>query len=52
MPHRFIEGCLITAHAIDCTHVFVYIRGEYSGPYEILVDALEELHDSRRSAAT
>ena len=43
VPHRFIEGCLITAHAIDCTHVFVYIRGEYSGPYEILVTALEEL---------
>ena len=32
VPHRFIEGCLITAHAIDCTHVFVYIRGEYSRP--------------------
>src|SRR3989440_4825486 len=43
VPHRFIEGCLITAHAIDCTQVFVYIRGEYSGPYEILVGALEEL---------
>src|SRR5690348_5289166 len=44
VPHRFIEGCLITAHAIDCTHVFVYIRGEYSEPYEILIRALEELH--------
>jgi NADH-quinone oxidoreductase subunit F len=43
VPHRFIEGCLITAHAIDSKHVFVYIRGEYSGPYEILVNALEEL---------
>ena len=32
VPHRFIEGCLITAHAIDCKNVFVYIRGEYSGP--------------------
>src|SRR3989440_5309848 len=45
VPHRFIEGCLITAHAIDCDKVFVYIRGEYSGPYEILVSALEELKD-------
>ena len=45
VPHRFIEGCLITAHAIDCRKVFVYIRGEYSGPYEILVNALEELKD-------
>src|SRR2546421_9913672 len=45
VPHRFIEGCLITAHAIDCQNVFVYIRGEYSGPYEILVGALEELRN-------
>jgi NADH-quinone oxidoreductase subunit F len=45
VPHRFVEGCLITAHAIDSQHVFVYIRGEYSGPYEILVAALEELKD-------
>jgi NADH-quinone oxidoreductase subunit F len=45
VPHRFIEGCFITAHAIDSQHVFVYIRGEYSGPYEILVAALEELKD-------
>jgi NADH-quinone oxidoreductase subunit F len=43
VPHRFIEGCLITAHAVDSRHVFVYIRGEYSGPYEVLVGALEEL---------
>src|SRR6476660_2426935 len=47
VPHRFIEGCLITAHAIDSKHVFVYIRGEYSGPYEILVNALEQLRSRR-----
>jgi NADH-quinone oxidoreductase subunit F len=43
VPHRFIEGCLITAHAVEAKHVFVYIRGEYTGPYEVLVGALEEL---------
>jgi NADH-quinone oxidoreductase subunit F len=43
VPHRFIEGCLITAHAVDSTAVFVYIRGEYTGPYDVLVGALEEL---------
>jgi NADH-quinone oxidoreductase subunit F len=43
VPHRFIEGCLITAHAVDSKHVFVYIRGEYTGPYEVLVAALKEL---------
>jgi NADH-quinone oxidoreductase subunit F len=43
VPHRFIEGCLITAHAVEASRVFVYIRGEYTGPYEVLVAALEEL---------
>jgi NADH-quinone oxidoreductase subunit F len=43
VPHRFIEGCLITAHAIDSKLVFIYIRGEYTGPYEILIAALDEL---------
>ncbi len=44
VPHRFIEGCLITAHAVESKHVFVYIRGEYTGPYEVLVRALKELN--------
>ena len=43
VPHRFIEGCLITAYAVESNAVFVYIRGEYTGPYEILIAALEEL---------
>jgi NADH-quinone oxidoreductase subunit F len=43
VPHRLIEGCLITAFAVESQHVFVYIRGEYTGPYEVLVRALEEL---------
>ena len=45
VPHRFIEGCLITAHAVLAKHVYVYIRGEYLEPYEILVAALEELKE-------
>src|SRR2546421_2603632 len=43
VPHRFIEGCLITAHAVESAHVFIYIRGEYTGPYEVLIAALDEL---------
>jgi NADH-quinone oxidoreductase subunit F len=43
VPHRFVEGCLITAHAVEARSVYVYIRGEYLEPYEILVAALEEL---------
>jgi NADH-quinone oxidoreductase subunit F len=44
VPHRFIEGCLITAHAVESKHVFIYVRGEYLEAYEIVVAALEELH--------
>ena len=43
VPHRFLEGCLIAAHAIESKDVFVYIRGEYTGSYEILLGALKEL---------
>src|SRR5438094_1425906 len=45
VPHRFIEGCLIAAHAVESKSVFIYIRGEYTGPYEVLRSALEELQD-------
>jgi NADH-quinone oxidoreductase subunit F len=41
-PHRFIEGCLIAAHAIQSQNVFVYIRGEYLAEYEVLARAVEE----------
>src|SRR5438876_6735144 len=47
VPHRFIEGCLITAHAVESAHVFIYIRGEYTGPYEVLVRALGQLRRRR-----
>jgi NADH-quinone oxidoreductase subunit F len=42
VPHRLIEGCLITAHAIGCERVFIYIRGEYLTEFEIIRDALDE----------
>ena len=43
VPFRFLEGCLIAARAIESTHVFVYIRGEYEHEFEVLVSALEQL---------
>jgi NADH-quinone oxidoreductase subunit F len=43
VPFRFLEGCLIAAHANRAEHVFVYIRGEYDRPYEVLRAALEQL---------
>jgi len=43
VPHRLLEGCLITAHAIGSTTVFVYIRGEYLAEFELLRAALDEV---------
>jgi NADH-quinone oxidoreductase subunit F len=42
-PHRLIEGCLITAHAIGCDRVFIYIRGEYLTEFEVIRGALDEV---------
>jgi NADH-quinone oxidoreductase subunit F len=44
VPFRFLEGCLIGAHAIAAKHVFIYIRGEYEREFEVLRSALEEIH--------
>src|SRR5689334_7641455 len=40
VPFRFLEGCLIAAHAIQSKHVFIYIRGEYEEEFEVLRDSL------------
>ena len=45
VPHRLIEGCLITAHAIQSQNVFIYIRGEYLAEFEVLRAALDEARD-------
>src|SRR6478672_9000265 len=46
VPHRFIEGCLISAHAIGSRHVFIYIRGEYAAEFEVLKAAADEARDA------
>ena len=46
VPHRFIEGCLISAHAIGSENVFIYIRGEYVAEYEVLKVAADEARDA------
>src|SRR4051812_12907071 len=42
VPHRLIEGCLITAHGIESKNVFIYIRGEYLTEFEVIRAALDE----------
>ena len=44
VPFRFLEGCLVAAHAIEAREVYVYIRGEYDRPFDVLRSALEQMH--------
>src|SRR5690242_8412783 len=41
-PHRLIEGCLVTAHAIGSQNVFIYLRGEYLDVFKVMQRALED----------
>ena len=41
-PHLLIEGCLVTAHAIESQSVFIYLRGEYLDVFEVVRRALED----------
>jgi len=42
-PHRFIEGTLIAAWAIESEDVYLYLRDEYAGCRKILETELEKL---------
>jgi NADH-quinone oxidoreductase subunit F len=41
-PHLLLEGIIIAAYANNVRKAFVYIRGEYTGPYRKLNQAIEE----------
>ena len=43
-PHQLIEGALIGAFAIRARHVYIYIRGEFFEPAQIIGRAIEETY--------
>ena len=43
-PHALIEGCAIGAHAIGAETAYVYIRGEFTEPIEVMEAALKEAY--------
>lgn len=43
-PHLLIEGMILAAYANNVHKAYVYIRGEYVEPYEILSKAVEEAY--------
>jgi NADH-quinone oxidoreductase subunit F len=44
-PHLFIEGSLIAAYAMQCTTIYVYIRGEYIDWINMMDKALQDAYD-------
>ncbi|MEO5510863.1 MAG: NADH-quinone oxidoreductase subunit NuoF [Longimicrobiales bacterium] len=43
-PHQLIEGALIGAFAIRAQHVYIYIRGEFFEPAQVIGRAIEEAY--------
>lgn len=42
VPHLLLEGILIASYANQVHKTFIYLRGEYKEPYEILLKAIQE----------
>ena len=45
-PHRFLEGMLIAAWAVDAEAIYIYLRDEYPAVREILLEAIAELESA------
>ncbi len=48
-PHRFLEGMLIAAWAVDAAEIFIYLRDEYPELRLLLQDAIARLERERLS---
>jgi len=43
-PHLFLEGMIIACYAVDCTHGYIYIRGESQKAARHLQQAIDALY--------
>ncbi|HTU70868.1 MAG TPA: NADH-quinone oxidoreductase subunit NuoF [Candidatus Baltobacteraceae bacterium] len=41
-PHLILEGILLGAYGINCTHAYIYIRGEFKRGFEIFTKAIAD----------
>jgi formate dehydrogenase len=42
-PHRFLEGMLLAARAVEAEECFIYLRDEYPGLHHVLADEIAKL---------
>ncbi len=45
-PHRFLEGMLVAAWAVDADAIYIYLRDEYPAVRAILLEAVADLERS------
>ncbi|HEU4648507.1 MAG TPA: NADH-quinone oxidoreductase subunit NuoF [Gemmatimonadales bacterium] len=45
-PHQLIEGALIGAYAMQADHVYIYVRGEFFEPAQVVARAIEEVYQN------
>ncbi|HKP28432.1 MAG TPA: NADH-quinone oxidoreductase subunit NuoF [Gemmatimonadales bacterium] len=43
-PHALIEGCAVAAYSIGAVICYIYIRGEFTEPYQIMEKAVAEAY--------
>ena len=46
-PHKLIEGCLLTAYAVNAKKCYIYIRGEYFNEGNKLQEAINEAYEKK-----
>jgi NADH-quinone oxidoreductase subunit F len=46
-PHQMLEGVLIGAYAIRSKHIYIYIRGEFFEPAQVVGKAIEEIYAAK-----
>jgi NADH:ubiquinone oxidoreductase subunit F (NADH-binding)/NADH:ubiquinone oxidoreductase subunit E len=51
-PHKFLEGTLIAAWAVEAAEVFIYIRDEYPAVHQILAQEIAKLEAAGLSGHT
>jgi formate dehydrogenase len=51
-PHRFLEGMLVAAWAVEAADVYIYLRDEYPGVREVLLREIARAEAAGLSRAT
>ena len=49
-PHRFLEGALVSAWAVDAAALYIYLRDEYPGLHAVLREAIAEAESAGLAA--